>query len=243
MIPFFPNFSGILSSQPLGAAIFEGDVDFDLGLSTSVAARLGKPFFNKCFTKFNQDIPLTLKAHGSAYVSVRAMAKNVRIERRPFSKATAQARTLDLNLIKNLDKLSPPDGIDDGLEPYLVFKIDLKFDTKLKHLHVDYIHVGKCDVRLGGLRLFSYCGLIKKAVNNAVNQIASDMNEMHAPDLLKQIEAILKYKMGDEIAIPLLVAEEKDALIKSLTAKAGEVASLKASLVNDLSGIVAALNG
>ena len=48
--------------------------------------------------------------------------------------------------------------------------------------------------------------------------------------------------MGDEIAIPLLVAEEKDALIKSLTAKASEIASLKASLVSDLSNIVASLN-
>ena len=50
-------------------------------------------------------------------------------------------------------------------------------------------------------------------------------------------------RMGDEIAIPLLVAEEKDALIKSLTAKASEIASLKASLVSDLSNIVASLNG
>ena len=49
-------------------------------------------------------------------------------------------------------------------------------------------------------------------------------------------------RMGDEIAIPLLVAEEKDALIKSLTAKASEIASLKASLVSDLSNIVASLN-
>ena len=48
---------------------------------------------------------------------------------------------------------------------------------------------------------------------------------------------------GDEIAIPLLVAEEKDALIKSLTAKATEIAGLKASLVTDLSNLVGNLNG
>ena len=48
---------------------------------------------------------------------------------------------------------------------------------------------------------------------------------------------------GDEIAIPLLVAEEKDALIKSLTAKATEIAGLKASLVSDLSNLVGNLNG
>ena len=48
---------------------------------------------------------------------------------------------------------------------------------------------------------------------------------------------------GDEIAIPLLVAEEKDALIKSLTEKATEIAGLKASLVSDLSNLVGNLNG
>merc|ERR1712001_638208 len=63
------EFSGLLSKDPVGAAIFEGHVDFDMGLTTSVSARLGKPFFNKCFTKFNQEIPLNLKAHGNAYVS------------------------------------------------------------------------------------------------------------------------------------------------------------------------------
>ena len=40
-----------------------------------------------------------------------------------------------------------------------------------------------------------------------------------------------------------MVAEEKDALIKSLTAKATEIAGLKASLVSDLSNLVGNLNG
>ena len=40
-----------------------------------------------------------------------------------------------------------------------------------------------------------------------------------------------------------MVAEEKDALIKSLTEKATEIAGLKASLVSDLSNLVGNLNG
>merc|ERR1719211_159712 len=84
------EFSGLLSKDPVGAAIFEGHVDFDMGLTTSVSARLRKPFFNKCFTKFNQEIPL-----------------NLRIERRPENPVQkAQSRTLDLSIIKDFDKLT-----------------------------------------------------------------------------------------------------------------------------------------
>merc|ERR1739848_966572 len=81
------------------AAIFEGHVDFDTSLSTSVSVRLGKPFFSKCFTKYNNDMPLVLNSRGSYFHSVKAMATNVRIERRP----KAQSRTFDLSSIKNYD--------------------------------------------------------------------------------------------------------------------------------------------
>ena len=41
------EFGGLLGGKkdPLGAAIFEGYVDFDMRLNTAVRARLGKPFF------------------------------------------------------------------------------------------------------------------------------------------------------------------------------------------------------
>ena len=71
-----------------GAAIFNGNIDFDMSLKTTVSARLGKPFFNNCITKFNKVLPLSVYAHGNAYVSVKAVASNVRLERRlPQSKA------------------------------------------------------------------------------------------------------------------------------------------------------------
>ena len=71
-----------------GAAIFNGNIDFGMSLKTTVSARLGKPFFNNCITKFNKVLPLSVHAHGQAYVSVKAEASNVRLERRfPQSKA------------------------------------------------------------------------------------------------------------------------------------------------------------
>jgi hypothetical protein len=69
-----------------------------------------------------------------------------------------------------------------------------------------------------------------------------------APQL--SFRAYLKYKtlqfqkvrIGDEVAIPLLLADEKEALVESLVQKANNIASLKADLIGDLSGLVSGLN-
>ena len=84
-------------NDPLsGAAIFTGFVDFDLKLSTAVSARLGKPFFKRCLTKFHQELPLNLAAHGKAFVNVKVQASDVRIERRSVSSLERRAFNLDL---------------------------------------------------------------------------------------------------------------------------------------------------
>ena len=52
----------------------------------------------------------------------------------------------------------------------------------------------------------------------------------------------LKVRIGDEVAIPLLLADEKEALVESLVQKANNIASLKADLIGDLSGLVTELS-
>ena len=56
------------------------------------------------------------------------------------------------------------------------------------------------------------------------------------------MENYLKVKIGDEVAIPLLLADEKEALVDSLVQKANQIAGLKADLVGDLSNLVRDLN-
>ena len=62
-----------------------------------------------------------------------------------------------------------------------------------------------CDIRLGRLRVFSYCGLLKKKIDRAVKQISSDLNEIHAPAIINQLQQFLKVRIGEEVAIPLLL--------------------------------------
>lgn len=179
---------------------------------------------------------MSLVAHGKAFVSVKVVASDVRIERRVPNDPSFNRRTsfLDFEQLKDTN---------DGLQPFLVFKINFKIKTILRSLQVDHIDVGKgCDIRLGRLRVFSYCGLIRSKIDRAVKQIASDLNEIHAPAIITQLQQFLKVRIGDEVAIPLLLADEKEAIVDSLVQKANHIASLKADLVGDLAGLVRDLN-
>jgi hypothetical protein len=44
--------------------------------------RFGKSIFGHCFTKIQNDFPFTLVSHGKAWVGVRIIVSDVRIERR-----------------------------------------------------------------------------------------------------------------------------------------------------------------
>ena len=136
---------------------------------------------------------MSLIAHGNAFISVKVVASNVRIERRlPSAVDQLSQRTFDHSKksFLDLDKLKDS---NDGLQPFLVFKIDFKIRTILRTLQVDHINVGKgCDIRLGRLRVFSYCGLLRKKIDRAVRQISSDINEMHAPAIIHQLQQFLK---------------------------------------------------
>ena len=72
------------------------------------------------------------------------MASNVRIERRPPENSHQfNKRTFDLESKKSFLDFDKLKDANDGLQPYLVFKINFKIRTILRTLQVDHINVGK----------------------------------------------------------------------------------------------------
>ena len=53
----------------------------------------------------------------------------------------------------------------------------------------------------------------------------------------KQVEFLLKQHIGDEVAIPLILAEEKIKLAGTILQKVENVAKLKEDLIEDISSI------
>ena len=63
---------------------------------------------------------------------------------------------------------------------------------------------------------------------------AADFSSIHMPALLRRVERLIRARTGQEVAIPLLLAEEKEALVQTMMAKVGAVAALKGDLARDL---------
>ena len=124
-----------------------------------------------------------------------------------------------------------------GTMPYLVFKIKIDLDADIKQFHVDRVKLENCDVKFLGLSLFSYCGLVEKAIKESAEKFARKFNVFTMPKLLDRIENLLRYKIGEDIYIPLLVADEKSLALARLIEKADEVTKLKADIASDVASV------
>ena len=70
---------------------------------------------------------MNLIAHGTAFVSVKVVASDVRIERRVPNDSSYNRHFLDFEQVKDTN---------DGLQPFLVFKINFKINTYLRSLQI-----------------------------------------------------------------------------------------------------------
>ena len=107
---------------------------------------------------------------------------------------------------------------------------------------MDHLGVNNCDLKFLGIKVFSACGLIQKTIKDSLQKMARDLSEFQAPKLLNEIERMLRYRLGEEIAVPIFLVDEKNDLLTSLIKKADEVTKLKGDLLNDLSGLVDVLS-
>ena len=113
----------------------------------------------------------------------------------------------------------------------------MKLDAKIKRWDVDHIGITNCQIKVLGLKIVSFCGTIRQMIRDFVSKSQWELNEIQMPRMLRRFEQMLHYRFGDEIAIPLLLAEEKSELVETLMAKADNVAKLKGDLIQDLSGV------
>ena len=105
------------------------------------------------------------------------------------------------------------------------------------------VRLKNCDVKFMGLRLFSYCGLIEKTVKESAQKFVRKFNVFTLPKIVQRIEDILRHRLGEDIYIPLLLADEKSLALASVIEKASEVTQLKAEIATDLAAVTKDLAG
>ena len=140
-----------------------------------------------------------------------------------------------VTLVRGIDNLGKkPDDKNETL-PYLVFKLKIDLDGNIDRFIVDRVGIDNCEIRLLGLKVFSFCGIVKKTVKRQIEKQARSFNAFNTPRLLKRIEDMLRYRLGEEIYVPLLIADDKSDLLGSVIEKVDELAKLKGDLTTDLS--------
>ena len=142
-----------------------------------------------------------------------------------------------MTLVRGIDNLGKkPDDKNETL-PYLVFKLKIDLDGNIDRFIVDRVGIDNCEIRLLGLKVFSFCGIVKKTVKRQIEKQARTFNAFNTPRLLKRIEDMLRYRLGEEIYVPLLIADDKSELLGSVIEKVDELAKLKGDLTTDLSNL------
>lgn len=151
-----------------------------------------------------------------------------------------QSRLLDLNLTGSISQLIPDTNLlrgdmYDGKVPYLIFKIHIQLFGDIHQFVVEHVDVQNCDLKILGLKVFSFCKLIRRMLKMETERLARKFNALTGPRILKHIENMLHYRLGDYVYVPLLVADETAALLTTLIEKTEQVSKFKSHLINDLS--------
>lgn len=196
-----------------------GDIDVTLKAHAHIKTRLGKQFFNRCLTKYRNYFPLHILARGSVWVGAKVFATDVRIEERPPQPGHAQ--------------YYEPGKMPETLS-YLIFKFQIELNARIKKWSLDHLGIRGCEVKFLGLTIISFCGQIRRTVRDYASRFTRDFSSIHMPNLLDRIERLLHQRVGDEIAIPLLLVDNKQEFVFTLIEKASNVARLKGDLIEDL---------
>ena len=124
-------------------------------------------------------------------------------------------------------------------EKHLVFRVGVDLDAEIKHWDVDKLRILKgCDVHLFKYKVFSYCEMLQDRLTDFVTHFVTEISEDGLPVVLNGVEKFFNATVGSEIAVPLLLADEKGAILSTVFQKMDQVRLLKKDLLKDLAGLI-----
>ena len=124
-------------------------------------------------------------------------------------------------------------------EKHLVFRVGVDLDAEIKHWDVDKLRILKgCDVHLFKYKIFSYCNMLQDRLTDFVTHFVTEISEDGLPIVLNGVEKFFNTTVGSEIAVPLLLADEKGAILSTVFQKMDQVRLLKGDLLKDLTGLI-----
>ena len=124
-------------------------------------------------------------------------------------------------------------------EKHLVFRVGVDLEAEIKHWDVDKLRILKgCDVHLFKYKIFSYCEMLQDRLTDFVTHFVTEIADDGLPIVLNGVEKFFNTTVGTEIAVPLLLADEKGAILSTVFQKMDQVRLLKKDLLKDLTGLI-----
>ena len=180
-------------APPTSDLFAHANLHVHMDLSGSFRSSVGKHMFGQCITKLSGASPMRVRgsAYGHAYAKV--VVSGVRLEVRPTAANPLLGNVLNLELGRE--------------RPHLVFTFDVKLDGTLHKFHMDSLQLTGCEFKILGIKMFSNCGLVEQLIRKQVQRATSNTIPLRPIGLLREIEKTLKMRLGEEVAIPLVVQD------------------------------------
>eukprot|EP00729_Bicosta_minor_P005770 gene5770-1171_t len=85
----------------------------------------------------------------------------------------------------------------------LVFNFHADVVVLVLSWNVDDVVAHNCKIKILGIDIGSYCGILEKAIRNGVNTLSQRATKVAAPEIAEKLEDAINTKIGSVVTIPL----------------------------------------
>ena len=125
------------------------------------------------------------------------------------------------------------------LEKHLVFRVGVDLAAEIRHFDVHRLKILKgCDVHFLKIKVYSYCEALSDKLTDFVGHFVTEISDDGLPIVLDGVEKFFNTTIGSEVAVPLLLADEKGAILSTVFQKMDQVRLLKKDLLKDLTALI-----
>jgi len=168
---------GVSNINWKGAQVFlDAKVDAQLDILADIKVETGAKVLHHCHKVAEKTVGVNVHSTGVNGLGVNFTASNAHIAKMPNSTEFA-----------------------------LVFDFHADVVTLVLSWNVDQVTATGCKIKILGIDIASYCGLIENAIKNGVNKLSQTVARVNAPKIAAKLEAAINTKIGSTVTIPLKV--------------------------------------
>jgi len=184
----------INSHAPPTADLFaHANLLVNMDIVGSFRTSIGRRLFGQCINKFSGSFPMKARGKATGHAFAKVLVSSVRLEVRRTTPTPFLGNVLNVTL-----------GVE---RPHLVFTFNVRLDGTLHSLDISNLKLTGCEIKFLGIKMFSVCGLIEKVVKQQIEKVTEESFPLRAGPFLREIERAIKMRVGQEVAIPLVLRD------------------------------------